>query len=76
MSKNKHNGNKPSAAAQQTQTRFVEAVAAHRNGQMQRALALYMLILATQPRHIGALHFLGVLHYQTGNPERALNLLD
>jgi len=76
MSKNKHNGNKPSAAAQQTQTRFVEAVAAHRNGQMQRAQALYMLILATQPRHIGALHFLGVLNYQTGNPERALNLLD
>jgi tetratricopeptide (TPR) repeat protein len=76
MSKNKHNGGKPSAAAQQTQTRFVEAVAAHRNGQIQRAQALYMLILATQPRHIGALHFLGVLHYQTGNPERALNLLD
>ena len=76
MSKNKPNGSKPSAAAQQAQTRFVEAVAAHRNGQMQRAQALYMLILATQPRHIGALHFLGVLHYQTGNPERALNLLD
>ena len=76
MAKNKPNGSKPSAAAQQTQTRFVEAVAAHRNGQMQRAQALYMLILATQPRHIGALHFLGVLHYQTGNPERALTLLD
>ena len=75
MSKNKQNG-KPSAALQQAQSRFVEAVAAHRNGQMQRAQALYMLILATQPRHIGALHFLGVLHYQTGNPERALSFLD
>ncbi|MDP9175597.1 MAG: tetratricopeptide repeat protein [Planctomycetota bacterium] len=47
----------------------------HQAGQFQQAEQIYMQILAHQPNHADALHFLGVLASQVGKHEIALNLI-
>jgi tetratricopeptide (TPR) repeat protein len=51
------------------------AVALHRAGRFAAAEAIYRQIIAEQPDHAGALHFLGLLHFQSGRAEQAVDLI-
>jgi Flp pilus assembly protein TadD len=51
------------------------ALAHHQAGRLQAAEELYRTILATQPGHTEALHFLGVIAYQKGKLADAAELL-
>jgi tetratricopeptide (TPR) repeat protein len=53
-----------------------QAIALHMSGQLDRARPLYEEILAMQPRHVEALAKLAALSIQSGNPGRAIELLD
>ena len=48
------------------------AVSLHRAGELDKAERLYQRLLAANPNHVEALHFLGVLYHQRGRSERAL----
>ncbi len=49
-----------------------KAIALHRAGQLDKAKRLYESVLTTDPTHVTALHFLGVLHHQQGHSERGV----
>lgn len=51
------------------------AVALHNQGQFSRAQAIYEQILRVEPRHFDALHLLGVIAAQTGNPAKAADMI-
>ncbi len=53
-----------------------QAVAHHQAGRLAQAEALYELILVEQPGHFDALHLLGVVASNRGDPQRALLLLE
>ena len=55
---------------------FNQALAFHSNGQLAMADHLYRQVIAVDAQHAGAFHWLGVLEGQSGNPERALALLE
>jgi predicted TPR repeat methyltransferase len=48
------------------------AISLHRSGQFVKARRIYQDILTTNPDHVDALHFLGVLYHQTGQSDRAV----
>ncbi|MFZ2949588.1 MAG: tetratricopeptide repeat protein, partial [Desulfuromonadaceae bacterium] len=50
------------------------AVAHHQAGRLDEANSLYQQILQCNPRHPVALHFMGMLAFQTGDHERAIDL--
>jgi len=52
------------------------AHACHSKGQLLKAQALYQNILVAQPKHAPALHLLGVLLLQQGQPQLAAPLLE
>lgn len=52
------------------------AVFLHRHGQLAQAQAIYEDILRIQPRHFDALHLLGVVAAATGDPRKALGLIE
>jgi len=52
-----------------------EAVEAHKAGKIAEAAESYRQILADEPEHVDALHFLGVAEHQLGDAEEALDLL-
>jgi tetratricopeptide (TPR) repeat protein len=52
-----------------------EALAYHQNGDLDRAARAYEAVLVADPNHPDALHFLGVLALQRGDPGRALALI-
>jgi len=54
---------------------FADALAKHRAGQRREAEAIYRAILQSQPDHPDALHYLGLLSYQTGRLDAALELM-
>ncbi len=54
---------------------FGEAVAQQRDGRFPEAEALYAQILAAQPRHADTLHMAGLLSYQTGKLDQAIDRL-
>src|SRR5689334_19304818 len=56
--------------------RFAVAVAHHQAGRLAEAEAHYRQILAAIPDHDGALHLLGVIAYQRGRPEIAVQLIE
>ncbi|HJS38571.1 MAG TPA: tetratricopeptide repeat protein [Burkholderiales bacterium] len=47
----------------------------HRAGRLSAAAEFYRQALALDPRHVDALHFLGVVAYQQGDPARAVELI-
>jgi tetratricopeptide (TPR) repeat protein len=47
----------------------------HQNGRLEQAARIYQGILARQPDHADALHLLGVIALQQGNPSRAVELI-
>lgn len=48
------------------------AIALHRSGQFVKAKRIYQDILTSNPNHVDALHFLGVLYHQIGESDRAV----
>jgi predicted O-linked N-acetylglucosamine transferase (SPINDLY family) len=48
----------------------------HQAGQLQEAERLYQHVLHTDPRQSDALHLLGVIACQTGQPQRAVELIE
>jgi len=54
---------------------FQRAIGHHQAGQLAQAENLYRQILAEQPDHAGALHYLGVIAYQSKNFDDAVNLI-
>lgn len=64
----------PAASAQpDLQARFDAAVALHQSGQLAAAQAAYEAIVAADPAHADAWHFLGVVAIQSDDPQRALD---
>jgi tetratricopeptide (TPR) repeat protein len=51
------------------------AVELHRNGKLEEAASVYRRLLADHPNHVDALHLLGVLAQQQGDPRRAVELI-
>lgn len=62
--------------ASQVQLKFQQALTWHQQGQLSLAQVLYEEILTTNPRHLDALHMLGVAAAQTRNLHRAVALFD
>lgn len=52
-----------------------QALAHHQAGRLPQAEALYQQILASQPRHADALHYLGMLMHQRGRRQEAIDLI-
>jgi protein O-GlcNAc transferase len=52
------------------------ALALHQSGKLAEAQTLYRQILAQERNHCDALHLLGVLTYQAGQPQQAIELID
>lgn len=57
-------------------TRLSEALALHRAGKIAEAARLYQAILKDAPQTPEAIHMLGVIAQQSGNPEHALKLME
>lgn len=55
---------------------FKRALAFHKSGDWARAKAIYSSILDIQPKYFDAIHMLGVLYIQTGNPNKGLKFID
>lgn len=73
MSRNERRLAKKSGGS--AQDRFNEALRLHQSGQFAEAERLYRQILAHDPRHADSLHLLGVLAYQQGEPQNAIDLI-
>jgi protein O-GlcNAc transferase len=54
---------------------FQKALQFHQAGQLQMAEAIYRQILEVNPKHSDALHLLGVISYQVGRYDIAINLI-
>ena len=57
------------------ETLFRQAIAHHQAGRLRDAEANYRNVLATDPRHTGALTYLGLLAHQSGHSDAAIDLL-
>jgi protein O-GlcNAc transferase len=55
---------------------FGEAVAFHQAGMLAEAEALYRKLLAQYPHHFDGMHMLGVIEFQHGRHQTALDLID
>lgn len=64
------------AAQERIQRDLAVALENHRKGKLEKAQRAYKRVLKTAPKHADALHLLGVIDLQRGNPERALDLID
>lgn len=53
-----------------------EALAAQQGGRLQQAIALYEEVLAAAPQDFDSLHMAGVAHFQHGDFDRALQLIE
>ncbi|WP_460182189.1 O-linked N-acetylglucosamine transferase, SPINDLY family protein, partial [Thermopirellula anaerolimosa] len=63
-------------AAHAVAVAFQQGLAAHRAGDFQTAENIYRDILAAQPDHAGALHFLGLIYSARGDHTAALELIE
>jgi predicted O-linked N-acetylglucosamine transferase (SPINDLY family) len=59
-----------------TTAMFQQALEVHRAGKLADAESLYRAILAQEPQHAQALHFLGVLHHQRGEHQTAVEFIE
>ena len=58
-----------------SQTQYLTALSHHRAGQLAQAESLYQQVLQANPKHVDALHMLGVVYYQTDRAELAVSLI-
>lgn len=58
-----------------TQQLLQQALSHHQSGRLEQAEVLYQQILATDSRHVDALHLLGVLAHQVGDNAAAVELI-
>ena len=63
------------SSATDSQNKFGQAMAAHRQGRLAEAEALYTKLLRQYPKHFDGLHLLGVLKVQAGQAERGVELI-
>ena len=63
------------AAAAQVQAQFRAGFALQQMGKLAQAQEIFQQVLQQQPRHVDALHMLGVIAAQTSNPGRAVELI-
>jgi predicted O-linked N-acetylglucosamine transferase (SPINDLY family) len=68
--------NEEKEASSRLSEKWQQALEHHRRGRLAPAKAAYKQILAIQPRHIEALHLLGVIALQTGNAQGAVQLIE
>jgi tetratricopeptide (TPR) repeat protein len=54
---------------------LLEAISWHQKGDLERASSVYARVLELEPEHFDALHLLGVIAIQCGEPERAVELI-
>src|SRR5579883_974771 len=54
---------------------FVEGLAHHQAGRLAQAEEFYRLSLASDPGHAPSLHYLGILAYQAGRSDSAIDLI-
>ena len=74
--KNKpHSTSTPGPSADQAKAKFNEALALHRQGELAQAEAIYKKVLKLQPKHVDALHLLGVIAGQMGKYQLAADLI-
>jgi tetratricopeptide (TPR) repeat protein len=59
----------------QAEALFARAAVLHQQGRLLEAKAGYEKILQISPLHFGAQHFLGVVAFQMGSPEQAVELI-
>ncbi|MEM5581262.1 methyltransferase [Roseibium sp. AS2] len=59
----------------QIDARLQEGIAAHRSGNLEGALAAYKDVLTAEPENADGLHFLGLLHFEAGKPDNAVQLI-
>ena len=64
-----------SAAVVEIAALFATALRHHRAGQLAEAESAYLKLLSIDARHVDSLHLLGVIAYQTGRSDRALDLI-
>ncbi len=60
---------------EKVQKKFQQALSLHQAGQLLEAQTIYSEVLKIQPQHANSLHFLGVIAYQTKNPQLAVDLI-
>jgi predicted O-linked N-acetylglucosamine transferase (SPINDLY family) len=60
----------------QTQAMFRDGLRLQNLGQLEQARAIYQQVLTVQPGYFDALHMLGVIAARTGNPARAVELIN
>lgn len=65
----------PATRAVPVDAEFQSALQFHQQGRFSEAAESYQAILRRNPKHADALHFLGLIYYQTGNPQAALTLI-
>jgi tetratricopeptide (TPR) repeat protein len=70
-----HPQSKPQTATPDLTGMLRRAAALHQSGQLRAAETLYRGVLAVRPDQFDALHLLGVLKQQTGEPAEALKLI-
>jgi len=58
------------------QAKFKSGLALHQQGKLNEAAKIYEDVLVADKAHFAALHCLGAIAYQTGNLERAVELID
>ena len=63
------------ATGSSTLPNFQSGIAHHQLGQLSQAQAIYRRLLEIDPRHAEALHLLGVIAYQTGDHQSAVDLI-
>lgn len=63
---------RPENTAREPSQKFEHALAEHQAGRLANAEAAYREVLAENPGHVDALHFLGVIAYQLGKHTQAV----
>lgn len=76
MSKRKQGNPQKRSVAASADALFARAMELHRGGDVVGATRLYSQILEANPRHVNAMHFLGLAHQQSGRLVQAALLME
>lgn len=58
-----------------TQSTYRQALQLHQQGELSQAEALYKSLIATNPQHANAIHYLGVIYHQNGKHQLAIDTI-